>query len=274
MSDSIGPPSPSAVPGNGPPSSIASAENLPPVDSRKVKQCSFVEWIALWLVAVAAAAIVAGPLVDRFGSPFRIPAEMTAGFGGQISAADAARVGAVQRTQDRKNLLVTFALAGAVMGLAFGLVEGIARRSWAGAIRGILGGVALGCLFGLGGGWVTGFASDRLKVFAAVEDDHKIIFALLAGWALTGIGVGWGAGLSPLRGRTMAKAALAGFAGGLVGGAVYVPLVTFLAPGVDTARLIPESLIGKLYWVAFPAALMGISLARSLLPHTPELERS
>jgi hypothetical protein len=232
-----------------------------------------VEWIALWLVGVAAAAIVAGFLVDRFGSPFRVPAEMTAGFGASVSAADAARVGAVQRTQDRKNLMVTFALAGGVIGLAFGFVAGIALRSRAGAMRGVLGGAALGCLFGLAGGWVTLFANGRLLTVAAVEDDHKIIFALLAGWALAGIGVGWGASFSYLRSRTMAKAALAGFAGGLIGGAVYVPLVTFLAPSVDTARLIPESLIGKLYWVAFPAALMGISLARSLRQRTPELER-
>jgi hypothetical protein len=255
------------------PSSIAAADNLAAADSPKAKQCSFVEWIALWLVAVAAAAIAAGFLVDRFGSPFRIPAEITAGFGAQNSAEDAARLGAVVRTINRNNLLVTFALAGAVIGLAFGLAAGIALRSWSGTMRGVLGGAAWGCLFGLGGGWVTGFASDRLHTLAAVEDDHKIIFALLAGWAFTGVGVGWGASLSYLRGRTMAKAALAGFAGGLIGGAVYVPLVAFLAPSVDTALLIPEGLIGKFYWVAFPAALMGISLARSLAERAPEPER-
>jgi hypothetical protein len=242
--------------------------------SRKAKLSSVFERIALWLVAVAAATIAAGLLVDRFGSTFRVPAEMTAGFGSQVSAEQSARLSAVVRTVNSKNLLVTFALAGAVIGLAFGLAAGIALRSRPDAMRGVFGGAGLGCLFGFGGGWATGFASDRLHTLAAVEDDHKIIFALLAGWAFTGIGVGWGASLSSLGGRTMAKAAIAGFAGGLIGGAVYVPLVAFLAPSVDTAILIPEGLIGKFYWVVFPAALIGLSLARALPERTTQPARS
>ena len=279
MPDSPSSPFESPQPGNAAlPSSVAPADSLPSLDSRKTKLHSFVEWIALWLVAVAAAAISGGFLVDRFGSPFRIPAEMTAGFGAEVSAEQSARLSAVVRTINSKNLLVTFALAGAVIGLVFGLTAGLALRSWSGAMRGVLGGAALGCLFGLGGGWVAGFVSGRLQTLAAAEEDHKIIFALPRGmgrlrasaWLKRCLSLASG---RPKDGEGAALPAL--WQAGLINGyAVYVPLVAFLAPSVDTTLLIPEGLIGKFYWVTFPAALTGLSLARALWERTTQPARS
>jgi hypothetical protein len=249
------------------PSTSAAESGVPPTapaQSAASQIISPVKLVAALALTGAVAAIAASLLVEEFGHPFALSAEATAGIGVVPTPEQAARVTLAKRVRDGKNLYVTFALMGGEIGLAFGVVLGLLRRSTRAALLGLAGGAVFGAGLGAAGGFAVGSVSEFLKSAASLENEHRVIIAHLAGWAITGIGIGMGAALGMGERRAVVKGLLAGFAGGLIGGGIYVPIAAILMPTVDTDLVIPDSWSAKLVWIAVPAVLMGVGLGRAL----------
>jgi hypothetical protein len=221
-------------------------------------------FIAVLAVTGAVAAAIVSKIVEDFGRPFQLPPEATAGIGVSPTSEQAARVTAAKLIRDGKNLYVTFAIMGGGIGLAFGIVMGLLCRSTRGALLGFAGGAVFGAGLGVAGAYAVLHVGYLASSSTALENEHKIIFAHLAGWAITGLGVGLGASLAMLDRRALLRGLLAAFAGGLIGGGLYVPIAAVLMPSVDTDLVIPDSWTAKLVWIAVPAVLMGVSLGRAL----------
>jgi hypothetical protein len=221
-------------------------------------------YIGVLAVTGAVAAAVMSKVIEDYGRPFQLPPEATAGIGVAPTPAQSARVTAAKRIRDGKNLYVTFALMGGGIGLAFGVVLGLMRGSPRAALLGFAGGAVFGAGLGAAGAFAVRFVGDLANSSTSLESEHKIIFAHLAGWAVTGLGVGLGAGFAMLERRALLRGSLAAFAGGLIGGGIYVPVAAVLMPSVDTDLIIPDSWTAKLVWMALPAVLMGVSLGRAL----------
>src|SRR5262245_31688744 len=217
----------------------------------------------LLVVAAAVSAVLAAALVQQFGSPFRIPASATAGIGVTATPEEVARVTAAKRMRDGRNACVTFALIGAVLGLSFDFALGIGRRSGRGLAVGLVVGVLCGATFGAMGGAIAAEAAPAW--FVSLETEHRTILTEALSWAVTSIGVGLGCFFSLRRPRALAAGVVAAFAGGLIGGALYMPVAALLLPSVDTELIIPDSFLARLVWISLPAMGMAFGMGRALV---------
>ena len=220
--------------------------------------------LVVMLLTAAGSTIVSWQLVERFHKTFELPASVTTGLGSALSPAQKTAIEAALPARDIKNFSLTVGIFGAVTGLLFGIATGLARGSSAAIVAGILGGSLFGALSGALGGAAEYCLDNRIKSLGVLTAEHRAIFGHLTGWAIAGLGVGVGASGSSRCRHTIVRVMVAAFAGGLIGGSLYVPLVTVLLPEFDTEQLMPDAPTATLIWVALPTILMGLGIWRTL----------
>jgi hypothetical protein len=239
----------------------------------RVPQVGPYRLLLLWLLlAIVISTAISWQLVERFHKTFQLPPEVTAGLGSTLSPQQRAAIEGALPARDIKNFALTVGLFGAATSLCFGVAAGLGLRSQAAIMAGILGGFLCGALAGAAGGAVEYLTEKPLKSLTALEPEHRIILGHMAGWAIAGLGIGLGASLSSRCGKTICRALIAAFAGGLIGGALHVPLVSILVPIADTEQRIPDVSVAILIWVALPTLCMALGLWRALgRPHESRL---
>jgi hypothetical protein len=220
------------------------------------------------LLCLVAAAIVASPaawlLVEKFQNHFEIPPEAKAGISVVPTPEQQARLSVAGRIRDRKNLALTFALVGSVLGLALGAAAGFARGSMTKAAVGLVVGAAAGAVSGALGGAAAAWVAEQMKS-VPIDAEYQSLLAEVAGFAILGLGPGLAASVVVRGGRGAAGGALAGFYGGLIGGALMYPMLwvaVILVPDIDAASVIPQPAIARFLWTI--AAALPIALAAGL----------
>jgi hypothetical protein len=220
--------------------------------------------LAAMLLMAAGSTIVSWQLVERFYKTFELPASVTSGLGSTLTPAQRAAIEAALPARDIKNLSLTVGIFGAATGLLFGIGTGLVRWTKPAIMAGILGGLLSGAVAGALGGTAEYFVENRMRSLTIFTGEHRVILGHLTGWAIAGLGIGAGASISSRCRQTIVRCMVAGFAGGLIGGALYVPLVTILVPEIDSEQLIPNAPTGRLIWVALPTIIMGLGIWRIL----------
>jgi hypothetical protein len=220
--------------------------------------------ILLLLAAAVLSTILGAALVQKFGNPFRIPPSVTAGIQVVASPEQAAKVSAAKSARDAKNACVTFAIIGTISALCFAVALGSSvlhsRRQRVVASVG-------GSLYGAVAGAIAGAIAAIVcpTVLASLQAEHKTILAEALGWAIIGIGAGTAVALAVRSRRAWVNGTFAAFAGGLIGGALYVPVVSLLIPSVDTEQIIPDVFAAKLVWIALPVLGVAFGMGRALV---------
>ena len=123
-------------------------------------------------------------------------------------------------------------------------------------------------MLGAAAGGAIGFAETRIDGWAMLDPEQRMILKHIVVWSILGVGVGLGASLASKCRRTMARGTLAAFAGGLIGGALYIPVLALAIPDVDATKLVPGPLSALMIWIALPALCMALGLGRAL-SHAP-----
>jgi hypothetical protein len=150
-----------------------------------------------------------------------------------------------------------FAIIGALTGGAVGCIEGVASRAPNQAIRGGSLGFFVG-LFGCAfGGMLAEVAYSFLSARAGGGSASMAtqIFSRTVGWAVAGVFLGLGQGLSMLSARKVLNGFLGGLGGGVLGGVLFDP-IGLLFGGIG-AGLVSRG-VGLLILGVAVGALMGV----------------
>jgi hypothetical protein len=144
--------------------------------------------------------------------------------------------------------LTFFALAGGIIGLLLGAVEGVSSANWRKALLGGLTGMAIGAV----GGAIAGVLGQAAYGFLGGRGDRLSLGQLLArsvGWSIAGLFIGLGQGASGRSVKKVVNGLCGGALGGFAGGLLFDPiglLMSVVIPGAPglASRLIALVVIG------------------------------
>jgi hypothetical protein len=216
------------------------------------------------LIAALISALVGAAAAQHFGSPFSIPRSVTAGIGVVATPEQAATVGAAKRVRDANNTCATFAIVGMMMGLVYGVVVGVASLTLRRIVTGFVCGTLAGAICGFIAGYLTTPASQVLA--SSLDSEERTIAVNSLAWGITALGSVFGTLFALPSRRALIPCLLAGFAGSLAGGLLYVPVISLSFPDVDTELIIPDSLVAKCVWIGLPALGFSLGMVRALIP--------
>ena len=164
------------------------------------------------------------------------------------------------RQVNRDNAALNLAILGGVLAVALSAV----RRSILGMVLALPIGVIVGGLAGFAGYWLYMRFSDNWEKFDLTR--MVAVHALLLGGV--GLAAGLAFGAARWRPSEVVLAAIGGTAAGAAAGALWLLVLSLVAPNFDTAALVPEQPTARLLWILWTAGLVGLVVALSLQKRT------
>ncbi|MGE5417186.1 MAG: FHA domain-containing protein [Acidobacteriota bacterium] len=137
---------------------------------------------------------------------------------------------------------ILLAVPGGLMGAAVGSIEGLSTRNWIKALKGAL----ITLLIGLAGGTVGGLFADLAYLIIGWDYVGVLWIQTLVrsfSWAVIGIFIGMGQGVSSGSGRKIMSGVIGGFIGGALGGALFDPIRTII-PSEELRLAIALTVLG------------------------------
>jgi hypothetical protein len=163
---------------------------------------------------------------------------------------------AEQDKVDRRHVSLYVGGLSALIALAMGLREGLAKRAWLMPIVSALLGAAGGALGGSLGAMILQHVRENI---GQAELKH-LVEAQIAVAAPLGLSIGLGVGLVTRSVATAFKTTLAGLGGGLCAAVIYPVIVSVLLPAASTEVLLPEEASTRLLWLALLSAAVGFAI--------------
>jgi hypothetical protein len=204
--------------------------------------------LALGLIA----ALVVWGVIQRVHPIYTMPRELYLGMGDPAWKVLEHR--AEQRHIDCRHAMIYAASLGALLALALGIGEGVARRS----------ALPMACLLPLGlaggalGGFLASLVQDWTRANVGLAEIRHTVAMQLALCLPLAAGIGWGLGLATQTHGGFLKTLLAGLAAGVLAAVVYPLFTSTLLPGVSTDSILPDHAGGRLLWLGLMAGIIGL----------------
>jgi hypothetical protein len=210
--------------------------------------------------------VAAWALMGQFENSFKLPSTIkTSGPEAMAQMGDPVKTREVQevlRQIEYRKTVLALGLLGAAIAGAFGLGEGVSRRSLRAAIVGTLWGLALGAACGALGGVVANWIDER---FPSTPDNlmYRVLAMHALAFGLTGLAAGLATSLHTLNRPTIGRVTLLAGLGGFFGAILYIPLgaVLIFVSTSNQDRAIPEGIWGRLCWTVLAGVMIGGSMA-------------
>jgi hypothetical protein len=236
----------------------------------------------LWALAIAGALLsgaVADGLYEVMPTIFIPPPHMVSMMGQRVNQPLLPDV----IVADRKNAMVTFAIAGGLLAMLLGLAGGLARRSIRGALLGGVAGLVLAAGVGVAAAAVAVpiHARQHEKDPDSITKDMTLPLLIHAGtWAALGAAAGAALGLGAgLRGR-LPSVILGGLVGGALGAGIYDVTAALIWADGRTYQIYAHKWAPRLYAALLPplaitfVAVSGVVSPARRAKQTPALAPS
>lgn len=207
------------------------------------------------LVLGLVSALAVWGLIQRVHPIYKMPRELNLGMGEPDWKVLAHR--AEERWIVCRHAMLYAGSLGAVLALALGIGEGVARRSALPAACLLPLGVAGGVL----GGFLASLIQDWVRANVGLAEIRHTLAMQLALCLPLGTAIGWGLGLATQTHAGFLKTLLAGMAAGGLAGVAYPVLTSTLLPGVNTDAILPETAGARMLWLGLLAGLIGLIVA-------------
>ena len=156
---------------------------------------------------------------------------------------------------DYTNCSATVGLIGLLASGAFGVAEGAARRSWRGAIVGLVFGSFVCAVAGAGAGWLGRYVWDWVAPNLDEIPRGMLLQAMM--WGSLGTVVGFSMALPTRRVAVMLRCAFATALAGLVSAMLFGILAAHFFPLENIALVVPRG-NSRILWTVLTTALMGV----------------
>lgn len=224
-------------------------------------------FVVVGIAGGAAACVLMGLFENYFELPSTVVTSGPAAMALMGNPEKTREVQELVRQVAYRNTLLAMGLLGTAIAGAFGLGEGLARKSLRAAVLGTLWGIALGGALGTLGGVALNVIDARFQQ-AALDVLYRILTLHVAVFGLTGLAAGLATSLHTLHPQTIGRVTLMAVLGGCLGAILYIPLGVLLVfvSSSNQNQAIPDGTWNRLCWTLVAGvtigALMGLARKR------------